>query len=71
MNAATLIPAVLFYYDRDGQLREAETRAAEQDCDAVSGAALLIGGGRPAMVRVEAAAAVRDTLREMGRGGEG
>lgn len=67
MSAVLLIPAVLFYYDRGGQLREAETRSAEQDCDAVSGAVYQLERGRPALALAEDAAAVRAALREMGR----
>ncbi len=52
------LPAVLFYYDRDGKLQRAETNAAPFDCDAVSGALYQLERGRPALVLADDASAV-------------
>ena len=50
MNAANAVPAVLFYYDRDGALRRAETNASPLDCDSAFHAAGNLAAGKPALV---------------------
>ena len=62
MNERNSIPAVLLYYDRDGQLRQAETNAAPFDCDNPLAAASNLALRRPALVTVGDVAA---TLAEL------
>jgi len=64
VNAANSIPAVLLYYDRAGQLQQAETNADPLDCDAVSGALYQLERGRPALVLADDADAA---LAELAR----
>ena len=59
MNAANAVPAVLFYYDRDGALRRAETNASPLDCDSAFHAAGNLAAGKPALVLADDEAAVR------------
>ena len=50
MISTDTLPAVLFYYDRDGKLQRVDTNAAPLDCDAVAGALYQLERGRPALV---------------------
>lgn len=61
------LPAVLFYYDRDGKLQRAETNASPFDCDAVSGALYQLERGRPALVLADDEAAVLAEVKWMTR----
>lgn len=62
MIPADLAPAVLLYFDRDGQLQRAETNASPFDCDAVSGALYQLERGRPALVLADDADAALGEL---------
>lgn len=63
MNERNSIPAVLLYYDRAGQLQQAETNAAPFDCDNPLAASHSLAVRRPALVTVGDVAAVLAELR--------
>ena len=63
MIPTDMTPAVLLYFDRDGQLQRAETNASPFDCDAVSGALYQLERGRPALVLADDAPAVLAEMR--------
>ena len=58
------LPAVLFYYDRAGALRRAETNASPFDCDSVFLAGGNLAARRPALVLADDADAA---LAELAR----
>ena len=58
MNKYATVPAVLLYYDRDGQLQRAETNAEPFDCDSPFHAAGNLAAGKPALVLADDASAV-------------
>ena len=63
MIPADLAPAVLLYYDRDGQLQRAETNAAPFDCDSAFHAADNLAAGKPALVLADDVDAVLAEMR--------
>ena len=62
MNKYATVPAVLLYYDRDGQLQRAETNAEPFDCDSPFHAAGNLAAGKPALVLADDADAALGEL---------
>ena len=62
MIPTNTVPAVLFYYDRDGKLQRAETNASPFDCDSVFLAGGNLAARRPALVLADDADAALGEL---------